>query len=943
MRRYFVLTLALLPASAMLTASASSASTITTRITDSSGTLNWSNKATWIQNRTGTSITFTNGSTAVTGTGTLFTTELVAGDVLVLQSDPNTVRGTVASISDATHLALTAAAGGNASGAYGREQVPAAADDVIIGNSNNNSADATLFLDVASATINSLTFTGLSTNNTLLNHSQNNSVLSTLTVNGNVIINQSTLNTRTNLWKIGDSGAGVAGSAIVNGNVTLGTSGNNNANQVAKITTYTGSLTIGGNLLFTSAVAGGAVLDMSGGAGAALKLKGNWTLNLGTFSPATGTVTLNGTSTQTITGTTTFTNLTINNAAGISLANDIFIGNGPALFGVLTFTSGNITTGANNVIIDSQFSSVVHTSGHVVGNLRKLICCDLDTNKAATFEVGDVSNYTPINLVFAKINSGGTGKLTASTKPNDHPNIGSSPIDSTHDANRYWTLDNAVAAEPVGFTSYNATFNFINPGDLDVGATPLQFIVGMFDKDTSTWTAPTVGTRTTTSTQATGLTTFGSLYGGKSDWAVGNPPPPTATPTATRTSTPTNTPTITPTFTKTPTITPTNTPTITPTFTKTPTNTPTATITPTFTKTPTNTPTNTPTFTKTPTNTPTNTPTITPTNTRTITPTNTPTNTPTITSTNTPTITPTNTPTITPTNTPTITPTNTPTITPTNTPTITPTNTPTITPTNTPTVTPTNTPTPTDTPTDTPTNSPTPTDTVTATATATATHTATGTPTVTHTATVTATASSTATATATETATGSPTPSNACLTFDLNPPTSGTVSYAVANGPLVGTDVQVDTVVGLDTAANPNVVLACCGCKLQFTTGNLIASTSTAWVFNPGGSIMLTGGIDLNNNGCGDAGDLPSTILLTGSFTGYTSVLKEGQLLKVAAGSFRDTKDNGLPPFYGLPTNFTYFGNFNIGFQTPQAPGLPSRTFTSTAVLSGNVSNCTSP
>ena len=135
----FIFTLAFAgTASAMLTASASSASTITTRITDSSGTLNWSNKATWIQNRTGTSITFTNGSTAVTGTGTLFTTELVAGDVLVLQSDPNTVRGTVASISDATHLALTAAAGGNASGAYGREQVPAAADDVIIGNSNNN-------------------------------------------------------------------------------------------------------------------------------------------------------------------------------------------------------------------------------------------------------------------------------------------------------------------------------------------------------------------------------------------------------------------------------------------------------------------------------------------------------------------------------------------------------------------------------------------------------------------------------------------------------------------------------------------------------------------------------------------------------------------------------------------------------------------------------------
>jgi hypothetical protein len=167
----------------------------------------------------------------------------------------------------------------------------------------------------------------------------------------------------------------------------------------------------------------------------------------------------------------------------------------------------------------------------------------------------------------------------------------------------------------------------------------------------------------------------------------------------------------------------------------------------------------------------------------------------------------------------------------------------------------------------------------------------------------------------------------------------------VAGQPLTGTAIQVDSVVGLDTNSNDNVVRTCCNCTLSFTTGDITSSTGTAWLFDMGGVVTLVGGVDLNDNGnCNDAGDIPEgTTLLHGMFTGAPSATKFGTTVKIAAASFQDTKDVDLLNFYGLPTGATYYGSFNIGFQTPQMPGSTSRTFTSTAVLSGSLSNCTTP
>src|SRR6185503_9972441 len=107
-------------------------------------------------------------------------------------------------------------------------------------------------------------------------------------------------------------------------------------------------------------------------AGGAISLRGDWTLNGPTFNSAGSTVTFTGgATTQAVFGPTqtTFNNLTINKSAGA-----VAINRNTQVDGALTFTQGNITTGANTLIhTNTTAGGLVHTSGHVVGNLRRSV------------------------------------------------------------------------------------------------------------------------------------------------------------------------------------------------------------------------------------------------------------------------------------------------------------------------------------------------------------------------------------------------------------------------------------------------------------------------------------------------------------------------------------------------------------------------------------------
>ncbi|HMG76859.1 MAG TPA: hypothetical protein VK582_25530, partial [Pyrinomonadaceae bacterium] len=196
------------------------------------------------------------------------------------------------------------------------------------------------------------------------------------------------------------------------------------------------------------------------------------------------------------TGAVTFGGLKINNSSGVTLSGNATVN------GTLTLSSGNITTGSSRVIVSST-GTVSRTSGYVFGNLQKYAATGAT---AMTFEVGDASNYTPVNVSFASVTN--AGDLTVSTTSGDHPNLTNSTIIPSRSVNRYWTLTNSG----IVFTTYSATFNFVS-GDVDAGADTNALVVGNFVP--AVWTYPAVGTRTSTSTQATGLSAFGDFQLGE--------------------------------------------------------------------------------------------------------------------------------------------------------------------------------------------------------------------------------------------------------------------------------------------------------------------------------------------------------------------------------------------------------------------------------------------
>ena len=192
-------------------------------------------------------------------------------------------------------------------------------------------------------------------------------------------------------------------------------------------------------------------------------------------------------------------NLTIDNASSVTLTSTTTVN------GTFALTSGNLITGSDTLILGTT-GSVARTSGHVVGMLQKNVAAG--SNVTRTFEVGSGNSYAPIDVTLATVTT--AGDLIASTTGNDHPNIGTSGIDSTKSVNRYWSLANMG----IGFTAYDAVFNFVS-GDIDAGANPNNFIAAKYDG--VTWSSSTEGIRTSTSLQVLGEASF-------SDFAVGQAP-----------------------------------------------------------------------------------------------------------------------------------------------------------------------------------------------------------------------------------------------------------------------------------------------------------------------------------------------------------------------------------------------------------------------------------
>ncbi len=263
-------------------------------------------------------------------------------------------------------------------------------------------------------------------------------------------------------------------------NVTY-TSANNM--EVASGTTVDfGTNILRGSGAFTLNAGAKLATGHSAGIDSTLKNTGTKTLNAGAGYIYNGSVAqVTGLTLPSVVG-----KLTINNALGVTLSDTVRVDS------TLTFTTGNITTGANVLEVGTD-GQVLRTSGHVNGLMKKTMILGAD---AKTFEIGDATAYAPVTVSGASY--AGNFTIAAATTAADHGSIGSSGLDASKSVNRSWTLNGT----PTG--SSDITLNF-NPADLDAGINPQNLKVGKYD---GSWSLPTVGTKTSTSTQATGISSL---------------------------------------------------------------------------------------------------------------------------------------------------------------------------------------------------------------------------------------------------------------------------------------------------------------------------------------------------------------------------------------------------------------------------------------------------
>jgi hypothetical protein len=265
------------------------------------------------------------------------------------------------------------------------------------------------------------------------------------------------------------------------------------------IKTMLGSITVNGNL----SIGTGTTLNVSGNF--AINAAGNWT-NDGIFTPATGTVTLNGTVNQIIAGngSTTFNNLTISNSNtnGVAIAQDVTINS------TLTLSSGTfnvdgkvLTLGSSANAVAGSFSATRMIIASGGGEVRKAA---INASQASyTFPVGDntgTAEYTPVTLAF----SGGSYNGYSSVKLVNakHPNN----ANTTNFLNRYWTIRTS------DYSNFNATVSTTYV-DADITGTEANILMGKWNGILPWQRFPASINTTTNTLTATAVNSFSDFTG----------------------------------------------------------------------------------------------------------------------------------------------------------------------------------------------------------------------------------------------------------------------------------------------------------------------------------------------------------------------------------------------------------------------------------------------
>jgi|GEM_PF-6923631 len=364
----------------------------------SAATGNWSAAATWGGTpaaKTGT-VTCTTAATSVAGVGTLFTTEVKAGDSLYNSS--GTLIGVVATIGSATAITLTANAAVAVTGAaYKDFTVPTASDDVTIQNTHNITVDGT---------------TGVP------------SLAKTLTINTGGTITGPTSSTSRKLT--------LSGNFSNSGTIAQGSSSGTFNIIFAANSAWTGGADLSGaNTKFSITVQTGVTLDISGLNSTGLKFRtGANGSSIGIFINGGGTL-VAGTSVINLGASTSANQFSLLGAgATLHTANVSGIGTGGASGTIQSLGSAGaitLTAGANyifNGAVSQSVAGLPTTSGAIanltVNNSAGVVSLDQSYAITGTAEVksGAALNFNGFNVTDSggasvfQVDSGGTVQIT---------------------------------------------------------------------------------------------------------------------------------------------------------------------------------------------------------------------------------------------------------------------------------------------------------------------------------------------------------------------------------------------------------------------------------------------------------------------------------------------------------------------------------------------------
>ncbi|HEY6503027.1 MAG TPA: T9SS type A sorting domain-containing protein [Chitinophagaceae bacterium] len=393
---------------------------------------NWGTATIWETPTLTGSISTNTGSTAVTGTGTSFSTQLSVGAVLYRTT--GTAIGTISSINSNTSITLTAnASNNNTNAAFRARKVPAAGDVVTITNSDD------VNVNVAAACA-SLTIAGGVTDTQLdINNGQS------LTVSGAVAIGAGIDNGDDILLNVA---AGTFSCASLT--IDMAGSGNNTTNS--ELTISTGTATISGDITMNGSAlrnairfSGAGTLNVGGNVAAGGDIVPSGTLN--------GQVNYNGTSgTQTVKADT-YADITFSGGAAKQLAGAVTVTD------VCTFTSGIVTSTSANLLTLNAAATVAGASdaSFVDGPVRKVGAVGAT---AFNFPVGKTgTGYMTISIANV---TGATTEFTAeyvrASAANTFGLTGLTALGIQAVSNcEFWTLDRAVTTSTADVTlSWNS-------------------------------------------------------------------------------------------------------------------------------------------------------------------------------------------------------------------------------------------------------------------------------------------------------------------------------------------------------------------------------------------------------------------------------------------------------------------------------------------------------